>query len=148
MKAFTCLMFLFCCFLSCYTHAAEKVIWTGEVNADGTPTQAANLTLGEKYIIKVSGFVNLGKWWQNRQALADDASYEFNAPDGPTKLQTFQNSLNIPTDGEFHTDHIYRSAPFIAEENKVHFWIKDSDYSDNTGALKVEIIRVGPPPKS
>ena len=74
-------------------------------------------------------------------------SQAFNAPEGPTKLDSFKNSFNITCEQPYQPDHIYRTELFTAKENRVHFWIKDIDYNDNTGTLKVDIIEVEQPPK-
>ncbi len=120
---------------------AEQVIWEGEVNSDGTPTTSVKLTLGHEYFIKVSGVMNLKKWWKQGKPLEEDACFEFNAEQTPMKLLSFKNSININVcDGTYHPDHIYTSKPFIAAQSGVHFWIYDSDYEDNNGTLFVQVI--------
>jgi len=130
--------------LSLSTHCfAEKVIWSGDVSSDGTPTKAVELTLEKQYQIRVKGTVNLGKWWQAGKPLEEDACYEFNTPSGPQKNETLMNSIQISVcDGKFHEDHVYTSPTFTAKQNKVHFWINDEDYSDNTGSLRLQILQV------
>lgn len=123
---------------------AENVIWDGQVNADGSPTLAIELILDQPYQIRARGIINLGKWWQNSQPLANDACYEFNTPEKPTQLTTLKNSLSISVcDGKYHGDHTYLSLPFVAKQNKIHFWIDDTDYSDNSGSFQVQIIQLG-----
>lgn len=121
----------------------DTVVWSGKVKSDGTPTQSIKLQLGKKYQIKVSGLVNLGKWWQQGEALANDACYEFNSHVTPHKVDTFKNSLNIPVcTGEYHPDHIYQSNPFLAIQSGIHFWIYDTNYDDNNGNFDVQVIQV------
>ena len=135
-------IFTFCVFSICSSYA-DTVVWSGEVQASGYPTSLINLTLGKKYQIKVSGSVNLGKWWQAGKPLADDACFEYNDETVPTSVSTFRNSMQISvSDGAYHEDHSYLSQPFIAEQNGIHFWIYDTDYSDNSGALNVKIIEL------
>lgn len=122
---------------------ADEVVWTGNVNSDGTPSEAVRLNLKDTYQIKVSGFINLGKWVQQREKLANDACYEFNPEAATEQIISIKNSLDIAVcDGKYHPDHVYISKPFIAQQNRVHFWIFDQDYDDNHGELKVEIIQV------
>ncbi|QLH37386.1 MAG: hypothetical protein HWD61_15605 [Parachlamydiaceae bacterium] len=119
---------------------AEHVVWEGQLAADGTPSPVVDLKLNKTYEIVVSGSVNLGKWVEAGKPLAQDASYEYNAPSGPTKAKTFRNSSDIPlNDSAFNPTHVYRSEPFVAKQNKIHFWIQDADYSDNTGNLTVKV---------
>jgi hypothetical protein len=114
---------LFAFFFTCAVLAlgccqANTVVWNGEVNASGAPSDSVPLVLGKKYMIKVSGIVNLGKWWQQGKPLAEDACYEFNAPSGPTHYRTFKNSLRVSVcDGKYHDDHTYQSEPFVAAQS-------------------------------
>lgn len=122
---------------------AEEVIWSGNVNSDGTPTEAVKLELNKKYQLRVSGFVNLGKWVQNKERLANDACYEFSPEKGLEKTESFQNSLEISVcDEKYHSDHVYQSERFVAKNNRIHFWIYDDDYDDNHGELKVEVLKI------
>lgn len=122
---------------------AEKIIWSGDVSADGKPTNAIRLTLRQEYQIRVSGFANLGKWIQNKEKLANDACFEFNKEGSTAKIATFRNSSDISVcDGKYHDNHVYQSEPFKAEQNKIHFWLYDTNYEDNTGALKVQIVQL------
>jgi len=135
----------FCGLLSLYigNSYADKVIWSGEVKSDGTPTTAIPLNLRENYKIKVSQFVNLGKWVQKGEKLANDACYEFNKEKPQDKVEFLKNSQNISVcDGTYHPDHIYESTPFAAKQNRLHFWVYDTDYDDNNGAFRVEIIHL------
>lgn len=125
--------------------SAENIIWSGEVSSDGSPTKAVDLKINTKYQLRVSGALNLGKFFQQDTPLADDACYEFiSKTDKPTSpLKNFKNSLDIfVCDGKYHSDHIYTSKPFVAKQGKIHFWIDDFDYSDNTGSLQVDIIQL------
>lgn len=125
--------------------SAEKVIWSGEVKADGTPTAPVELSLNHKYKIQVSGVINLGKYFQGETPLADDAVYEFiaNSDKVTSPLKNFRNSLDISMgDEKYHPDHIYFSKPFVARQSRIHFWIDDIDYGDNTGSLGVDIIQL------
>lgn len=122
---------------------ASEVVWKGEVMANGNPTQTIDLTINKTYQFTVSGSVNLGKWVEAGKQLAQDAAFEYNAPSGPTRLESLKNSSNIPlNDKLFNPEHVYKSEPFVAKQNKIHFWIYDTDYSDNSGSLKVEIHRL------
>lgn len=133
---------LYICSLFLFSHCcAEKVVWEGKVESNGTPSQKIKLILGEKYQIEVGGLINLGKWWKSGQPLIQDASYEFNAQAAPSHLISFKNSLNIPVgDGKYHPNHIYFSEPFIAVQSGIHFWIYDTNYEDNSGHLDVKVI--------
>lgn len=138
----TILMF---CFLTCFSTFcyADKTVWKGEVSSDGNPSEVVHLDLGKKYQIKVDGFVNLGKWVQNREELANDACFEFNKETNTTKIDTFKNSHGVSVcDGKYHPDHAYQSNPFTANQNRIHFWLHDTNYDDNTGDLKVEVIQL------
>lgn len=131
------------CLLFTINVYADKVIWKGEVKSDGTPTEAINLMFNEQYKIKASGFVNLGKWVQQGEKLATDACFEFNKETSLEKVASLQNSNQISIcEGKYHPDHIYESLPFTAKQTKIHFWIHDTDYDDNSGAFQVEIIQL------
>jgi hypothetical protein len=124
---------------------AETILWKGNVNADGTPSTLVTLKLHNKYQIRVSGFVNLGKWIQNKEELANDACYEFNKETPTSKLKSFRNSHEIDVcDGNYHADHSYISKPFVADQDRIHFWIYDNYYDDNHGVLQVEVLDLGP----
>jgi len=140
MRHFFLLLLNLSFFLTCH---AEQIVWSGEVNSNGTPTVSIPLVLGQKYQIKASGIVNLGKWWQQGKPFANDACYEFNPQLTPTALQTLKNSLNLPLgDGSYHINHVYESAPFMAVQSGIHFWIYDTNYADNSGSLHVEILKL------
>ena len=134
---------LFCSFFA-FSLSADEVVFDGSVNSDGTPSKTVSLDLLKKYQLKVSGFVNLGKWVQNREKLANDAEYEFNNEGETEKIGSLKNSLDIPIgDGKYHADHVYLSEPFTPKQNKIHFWVYDTDYEDNHGEFKVEVLRIG-----
>lgn len=117
---------LFFSFGSCY---ADEVVWSGEVKSDGSPTAPIPLILHERYQIKVSNPINIGKWVQAQETLANDACFEFNKEKSLQQIETLKNSQNISVcDGTYHTDHIYQSKPFVANQNRIHFWINDTDY--------------------
>lgn len=125
------------------SEATERVVWSMPVKADGTPTPKLELQLGERYQIRVSGTINLGNWTQNGEKLVNDAFYQYNDRTAPTLLPSLKNSMNIPfRDSHYHPDHIYVSNPFMAFQTSLHFWIYDADYNDNTGHLKVEVIKI------
>jgi hypothetical protein len=111
--------FLLCCissFFICSSYA-DEVVWKGKVNSDGTPTELINLNIHDQYQIKVSQSINLGKWIQANEKLANDACYEFSTKLPPSKFESLKNSLNISVcDGEYHNNHIYLSEPFVAEQ--------------------------------
>jgi hypothetical protein len=122
---------------------AEEIVWSGEVSSDGTPSKAINLNLDKKYQIIVSGTINLGKWVQAGKPLGEDASYDFNAPTGPRRVEIFKNSNDIALDDQsFNPNHIYKSEPFVAKQNKIHFWVHDEDYSDKVGNFDVKIVQL------
>jgi hypothetical protein len=120
---------------------ADEVIWKGHIQSDGSATVPIPLVLNEHYRIKVSQVINLGKWVQERENLANDACYEFNKEKHLEKYESLKNSQNISVcDGTYHLDHVYQSAPFVAKQNRLLFWVSDTDYDDNNGAFYVEII--------
>lgn len=127
---------------------ANQVVWKGKVQSDGNPTPTVKLIIGQRYKLKVSNTMNLGKWRTNKQPLANDACYEFfaNSSDQelePTKVNSIKNSLNIALcNDKYNPDHIYESNPFLAAQSGIHFWIDDTYYEDNTGALDLEVIQV------
>lgn len=135
---------LLCCFCFCSSYA-DEVIWKGKVHSNGTPTELINLKNHELYQIKASQFINLGKWMQGGEELANDACFEFNAKFTPNKNESLKNSQNISVcEGKYHDNHVYLSEPFTAKQNRIFFWIFDTDYDDNKGALEVEVIHKSP----
>lgn len=128
------------CFCMCGVYA-DDVIWKGKVNSNGSPTELINLELHEHYQIKASQYINLGKWYQVGEKLASDACFEFNDNLTPHKYETLKNNQNISVcDGKYENSHVYLSAPFVAKQNRIFFWVYDTDYEDNNGFLEVEII--------
>lgn len=129
------------CFAASY---ADEVIWKGKVNSDGTPTELIKLKMHESYQIKASQYINLGKWIQASQKLANDACFEFSENPGklpPEKLESLRNSQDISIcNGNFQSNHVYLSKPFVAKQNRIFFWVHDTDYDDNSGDFEVEII--------
>lgn len=122
---------------------ANEVIYSGSVHSDGTPTPPIPLVLHDKYQIRVTGVTNLGKFVQNREKLANDACFEFGVERAAEKISSFRNSSDISVcDGQYHPDHIYQSEVFSANQNKIHFWVYDTDYEDNHGEFKVEVIHI------
>lgn len=121
---------------------AETLIWNGQVDSNGAPTIPIELKIGQTYVIRVSGKVNLGKWTKNNEKLANDACWEFSPSKSVSKMDSVKNSLNVSIcDGSYHPNHIYESKPFKALQNRIHFWINDTDYEDNTGFFHVQIFR-------
>lgn len=142
MNSFFSFLFLLCLGFSGFC-AADTVVWSGDVNSNGDPTPLIKLDIGKTYKIKVSGTVNLGKWIQAGEPLTQDACYEENPKVKPSLLNTFRNSFDIKVcQSGYRPDHVYVSEPFVAADNGVHFWIHDTDYTDNNGSLHVEVIRV------
>lgn len=126
--------------LDCF---AEKVVWTGEVHSDGTPSATINLNLDKKYQFIVSGTINLGKWVEAGVPMGEDAFFEFDGPNGPERQPAFKNSINVSLeDKTYQPSHTYKSMPFVAKNSKVHFWVDDKDYSDNKGSLQVKVVLV------
>lgn len=132
-----------CSFFFCAQMHAENVVWKGDVSSNGSPTHAIPLVMHKRYQIKVNGFVNLGKWVQNGEQLASDACYEYNAEKPTSKQESLKNSMEISVcDGQYHANHQYQSQPFVAEKNRIHFWVEDEDYEDNVGSFQVQIIEL------
>lgn len=130
------------CFSFCQSFA-DEVIWKGKVHSDGTPTAQINLTLHQKYQIKASGYINLGKWMQAGEKLANDPCFEFNEKLAPEKIESLKNSQNIVIcTGKYQPDHTYLSETFEAKQNRLFFWIFDTDYEDNNGEFEVEVIHI------
>lgn len=144
MKLFAPLLLLALSFsANCF---AEKIIWSGEVNADGTPSEPVKLVVNHNYIIRAHNAVNLGKWVKQGEPLANDACYEFSKDNDPQKVDTLKNSLSIEIcDGNYHSNHIYQSKPFKAAAEKIHFWVNDSYYDDNSGSFLLEVVEVDNP---
>lgn len=139
----TRILFFICFFSTSMSGFADHVIWSGKVNSDGTPTHPVGLSLHKKYKIKVSGVVNTQKWVQAGDHLANDACFEFGSKDHQKKVITLRNSNDISVcDGNYHPDHVYQSLPFSGMQNKIHFWVHDIDYEDNSGAFDVEISEI------
>ena len=126
---------------SCF---AESTVWEGEVNSNGIPSELIKLTLGKKYNIKVSGTVNTEKWHQGNVPLGEDACFDFGDHLHPVPNELIKNSMGLDfcQDGLYHEDHVYESRPFVAKQNGIHFWVNDFDYSDNTGAFKLQVIEL------
>ena len=125
---------------SCF---GQTVVWSGAINADGDPSPVINLDLGKSYKIRASGSMDLGRWWQGGKPLQNDACYGFNSMVEPQPIESLKNSLSIGlSDGKYHSNHVYESAPFIAIQSGIHFWIYDINYNDNKGALTVEVIEL------
>lgn len=131
-------------FISFSIYAAEEqVIWSGSVSADGTPSPNITLELGKRYQITVSGTIQLGHWLQNQQILTNDAFYQFNDRVKPSSSSSLKNSMNVPfTDNTYNPDHVYSSLPFTAFQSAIHFWIYDTEYADNSGALQIKIVKL------
>lgn len=127
-------------------NADDNVVWSGKVNSNGHPTSSIKLDLGATYKIIANGEINLGKWWQQKHPLANDACYEFSdltEPPVRTKFSALKNSLNVSVcDGTYHEDHRYQSEPFTAVNSGIHFWIYDTNYDDNNGEMDVQLIKV------
>ncbi len=139
-------IFVFCAVLfSQWTNmSANEIIWEGEVNADGVPTKPIHLVIHKRYQITATKSINLGKWIQEGEKLANDACYLFN-PEGKAmdRSESLKNNQDISVwDGKYHADHIYQSQPFEATQNRLFFWINDSDYDDNSGSLHVTVTRL------
>jgi hypothetical protein len=143
------LLFIFFLF-SLICLEANTSIWQGEVSSDGNPSPVVRLKLGHKYQIQVTGTINLGKWRRNGDALEDDACFEFAKNNTtPSAIFTFKNSMNVSLcDGHFHPSHVYLSAPFLAAQNGIHFWVHDDDYENNSGSFQVQVIELEVPPSA
>lgn len=148
-KTLLLLSLAFTFFTNCI--AQETAIWSGKLNSNGTPTKPVKLEIGQKYRIEVEGFINLGKWHQQKKALANDACFEFSdetVPPVRTKMKCFKNSFDLSVcDGNFHEDHKYKSEPFKALQSGIHFWVYDTNYEDNSGELNVKVIQISPDEK-
>lgn len=145
MKSFFSIIVMTCVFCMA---VADTSVWHGKVSSDGTPTPSIKLVLGQKYKVRVSGKMNLGKWRTNRQPLENDACFEFFADPAyqehpPKKIDTLKNSLNLNMcDGKYRVDHVYESPPFLAAQSGIHFWIYDTDYEDNSGEFDLEVFLI------
>lgn len=135
-------IFCFVCFCLCNSFA-DEVIWRGKIHSNGTPSEQITLIIHQKYQIKASGYINLGKWMQANEKLANDPCFEFNEKFVPEKLESLKNSQNVPIcTGTYQPDHSYLSDPFTAKQNRMFFWVFDTDYDDNSGAFDVEVIHL------
>ncbi len=124
--------------------SAQNVIWSGAVDSRGSQTNGPLLGANRRYVIRVSGTVYFGRWWRNGQALNDDACYEYTAKGAPDPLPVFRNSYGIPVcDGQYRASHVYQSAAFTGRNSAIAFSIFDTDYRDNSGSLRVEILDAG-----
>lgn len=123
---------------------ADNVVWSGTVNSDGNPTKAIPLETGKQYQIKGSGVVKLGNWKKNGEELSSDPCFLFGSdPESVTKTNALRNSAEIEIcDGKYRLNHVYTSFPFTATQERIHFWIHDSIYNDNTGTFAVEIVEI------
>lgn len=136
------LLFYVLCLSFCSAYGNE-VVWKGTVHSDGTPTPLVSLNMHQKYQIKANGYINLGKWMQAGEKLANDPCFEFNEKFPPEKFESLKNSQNVSVcTGTYQPDHIYLSEPFIAKQNRLFFWINDTDYEDNSGSFEVEVIKL------
>ncbi len=122
----------------------DNVIWSGTVNSDGSPSKAIPLETGKQYQIKAVGAVKLGNWKKNGEELSSDPCYLFGSdPESVTKTKSLRNSADIDVcDGKYHLNHVYLSFPFTATQERIHFWIHDSIYNDNSGTFSVEILEI------
>ena len=144
MKGKMCMILLFILLSSFHTVFPDTVIWTGNVNSNGSRTPNIRLQNGRDYYFIVEGSVYFGKWRQNRQSLLNDACCEFNARPEPQYLPVFNNSLGAPFNNTaYRSNHVYRSKTFRAiGHQSICFWIFDPDYRDNRGSLRVRLIIV------
>lgn len=121
---------------------ADALVWNGYVSAKGVVKGPIPLKLGETYYFKVGSNVHFGKWWKNGRSLKNDACYEFNAKGYPDPLPVFENNLRIPLcSGTYHANHSYTSALFTANNSSISFRIFDTEYSDNSGSMYVQLYR-------
>lgn len=51
-------------------------------------------------------------------------------------------SLFTVCDNRYHPNHIYQSEPFTAKCDRMHFWVNDTYYEDNSGAFHVEVVEL------
>lgn len=123
---------------------AETLVWEGEIDSNGTPTEAIKLSLEKKYKIRLSGIINTNKWHQGGTALGEDACFDFGDHVHPVPNELVKNSMDLDfcEDGLYHADHSYDSKPFVAKQNRIHFWVNDDDYLDNTGTFKVQVYEL------
>lgn len=129
--------------LSVCSLSADEVIWKGKVDSNGTPSEVIKLNIHDRYQIKASQFINLGKWNQAGEKLANDPCFEFSDKLQPTKFESLKNSNELSIcEGKYHADHVYLSEPFVAKQNRIFFWVNDTDYDNNHGSFDLEIIHV------
>ena len=124
--------------------SAQNLIWSGAVDSRGARTNGPVLCGARRYIIRASGSIYFGRWWRNSLPLNDDACYEYTAKGAPDPLPVFTNSYGVAVcDGQYRASHVYQSAAFTGRNGPISFWIVDTDYRDNSGALRVDIFDVG-----
>ena len=143
MKHCPLLLALFLSTLASYGALADTLVWSGNVSSQGNSTQSIPMKSGERYYLSVKGSTYFGKWSENGAGLHNDACYEFRAKGYVDPLPVFSTNLNISVcDGRYRPDHVYFSEPFLSSGEPVRFWIIDTDHSDNSGHLFVELYRV------
>jgi len=125
------------------TALANRVVWQGNVSSRGQRITSFPLERGKTYYLEVSGTVYFGRWRVNRRSLVNDACYEFNAKGYPDSLPVFKNNMNIQVCAPYQPNHVYRSAPFRSNGQRITFWICGTDCRDNRGSLNVRIVQVG-----
>jgi hypothetical protein len=122
--------------------AASAQTLAAYVPASGRPVHIQGLTPGASYQLRISGWMTFGTWSVNGRTLQNDACYEFAAKGYPDPLPVLTNDAGVIACGAYAPDHVYTSAPFQAQAASMRFWVLDSDYRDNQGALLVELLPV------
>ena len=124
------------------TAAALAQTLAAYVPASGQAVRIQGLTPGASYQLRISGWMTFGTWSVNGRTLQNDACYEFAAKGYPDPLPVLTNDAGVIACGAYAPDHVYTSAPFQAQASSMRFWVLDSDYRDNAGALLVELLPV------
>ena len=112
------------------------------VPASGQAVRIDGLQPGADYQLRISGWMTFGTWSVNGRTLQNDACYEFAAKGFPDPLPVLTNDAGVIACGAYAPDHVYTSAAFRAQASSMRFWVLDSDYRDNSGALLVELLPV------
>lgn len=125
--------------------AASAQPLSAYVPATGQTARVDGLVPGASYQLRISGWMTFGIWSRNGRTLQNDACYEFAAKGYPDPLPVLNSDLGTIQCGPYDASHVYTSATFTAPSSSLSFWVFDSDYRDNSGALLVELLPVSGP---
>lgn len=116
--------------------------FTVYVASNGKRTEGYAVRIDRYYYIVVSGSTYFSRRGGPGRRLMNDACYEFNSKPRPVPLPVFNNNHNINVCGQYSSKHVYRSNPFMPNR-ALQFWIYDTEYSDNSGNLRVDVYELG-----